>query len=225
MRSSSRYSLHLERSTSVGDIGSSFNPGLGTDDDYIPTVTEKKSQPQPPSVTPSQTTKMESKDSKPTERSNAARPSQHPSGPSHNSGNLLKRAAPRMAELLSHGSAANSVSKDEEERSTQPRPRVIEGIFFIRSPEREVLAAKKIDEDDEVGLFGEFIKKCTLCKKEFKMNKDVYMYNDSPFCSSDCREDRIALDGFSKEEFGLGKEDKKTMKSLRKDLNQLQMYM
>ncbi|KAI3441988.1 uncharacterized protein J3R85_001564 [Psidium guajava] len=225
MRSSRRHSLHLERSTSVGDIGSSFNPGLCTDDDCIPTIAKKKFQPQPAIAKPYQTTKRESRDSKPTELSNAARSSRDPSRPADNSGNLSKQATPAMVELLSHVSAANSVSKDEEQHSTRPRPRVIEGIFFIRSPERELLAAKKIDEDDELGLFGEFIKECTLCKKELKTDKDVYMYNASPFCSSDCRDDRIALDGFNRKDFGLGKEDQKTMKSLKKDLNQLQTYL
>ncbi|KAL3727189.1 hypothetical protein ACJRO7_032007 [Eucalyptus globulus] len=102
---------------------------------------------------PSQTTNKELKDSKSAERSNATRPSQEPSKPSQNSGNLLKQAVPTMARLLSHVSAANSVSKDEEQYSTCPRPQVIEGIFFFSSPERELLAAKKIDEE-ELRLFG-----------------------------------------------------------------------
>ncbi|KAI6693281.1 hypothetical protein NL676_020991 [Syzygium grande] len=177
MHSSRRYRLHLEHSTSVGDIGSPCNPGPSIDDDYIPTITKKKFQPQPAVVKPSQMTSTESKDSKPAKRSNATRPSREPTEPSQNCGNLLKQAAPAMAGLLSHVSAANSVSKDEEQHSTRQQPRVIEGIFFIRSPERELAAAKKIDEDDELG-----------------------------------------------KDFGLGKEDQKTMKSLRKDLNQLQMY-
>ncbi|KAL3750065.1 hypothetical protein ACJRO7_011101 [Eucalyptus globulus] len=226
MRSSRRYRLHLERSTSVGDIGSSFKPGPCIDEDYIPTtVAREKFRPQPAIMKPSQTTNTGLNDSKPAERSNVVRPSQDPRQLSQNSGNRLQRAMPAVVESLSCVSAVNSKSKDKEQRSTRSRPPVIEGIFFFGSPERELSTAKKIDEDDELELFGEFIEKCTLCNKKFEPDKDVYMYKDRPFCSSDCRDDQIALDGFKRKDFGLGKDDQKTMMSLRKDLNRLQEHL
>ncbi|KAL3727183.1 hypothetical protein ACJRO7_032001 [Eucalyptus globulus] len=191
---SGRYSLHLDRSTS-GDIGSSSYQGLCTDDDYIPTIEKKKLQPQSAIMKPFQNTNTESKGSKPAERSNATRPSEAPGESSQNPSILLKQAAPTPAELLSHLSEADSMSKDVEQHSRQPRPPMIEGIFFIRSPEREVSEAKKIDESNELGPFGEFIEKCTWCKKEFQPDNDVYMYSDQPFCSSDCRNKRIASMG------------------------------
>ncbi|KAF7848300.1 hypothetical protein BT93_L2117 [Corymbia citriodora subsp. variegata] len=131
---------------------------------------------------PFQSTNMESKGSKPAERSNATRPSEAPSEPSQNPRNLLKQAAPATAELLSHVSEANFVS-----------------------PERELSEARKIDESNELGLFGEFIKKCTLCKKEFQPSNDVYMYGDQPFCSSDCRDDQIAATDSAENIWGLAR--------------------
>ncbi|KAI6693279.1 hypothetical protein NL676_020989 [Syzygium grande] len=169
-----------ESSDRTTRMGKGKKVGLG-DGEEVPSS--------PAIVNPSQTTSTESRDSEPAKRSNATRPSQEPKERSQNCGNLLKQAAPAMAGLLSHVSATNSASKDEEQHLTQPRPQR------------------------------------TLCKKEFKPDKDVYMYNDRPYCSSDCRDDRIALDGFRRKDFGLGKEDQKTMKSLREDLNKLQMNL
>ncbi|KAL3727193.1 hypothetical protein ACJRO7_032011 [Eucalyptus globulus] len=111
-RSSRRYSLHLGRSTSVGDIGSSLNPALSVDDNYIPVITTKKFQQQPAVMKPSQKTNKELKDSRLAERSNATRPSQGPSKPSQNSGNLLKQPVPTMARLT-RKSLAKKIDEDE----------------------------------------------------------------------------------------------------------------
>ncbi|KAI6693276.1 hypothetical protein NL676_020986 [Syzygium grande] len=100
MRLLRRYRLHLERSTSVGDIGPLCDPTPCIDDNYTPMTMKKKFQLQPAIVRPSQMMSIEPKDSKPAERSNATRPSQEPSEPSQNPGNLLKQAA-TMAGLLS----------------------------------------------------------------------------------------------------------------------------
>ncbi|KAF7848299.1 hypothetical protein BT93_L2116 [Corymbia citriodora subsp. variegata] len=154
---------------------------------------------------PFQSMNTESKGSKPAEDSNATRHSEAPSGSSQNPSNLLKQAAPATAKILSHASEANSMSKDVEQHSRRPQPPSIEGIFFIRSPERELSEAKKIDKSNDLGLFGEFIKKCTLCKKEFQPNNDVYMYGDQPFCSSDCRDDQIAATGSAENIWGLAR--------------------
>ncbi|KAI6693278.1 hypothetical protein NL676_020988 [Syzygium grande] len=120
MPTSRRCSLHLERSTSVGNIGSSSNRGLCTGDDYIPTITKKKFQPQPTITKPSQKTNPESEGSKPAERSNATRTSQDPSEPSQNPSNLLKQAAPATAKLLSQVLEVNSASKNAEQHSRRP---------------------------------------------------------------------------------------------------------
>lgn len=76
-----------------------------------------------------------------------------------------------------------------------------------------------------IGAIWELIKKCALCKKEFKSDNVVYMYSDNPFCSSNCCNNKITLDRFNRKDFGLDKVDQKTMKSLRKDLNVLHMHL
>ncbi|KAG7997035.1 hypothetical protein I3843_01G190800 [Carya illinoinensis] len=48
--------------------------------------------------------------------------------------------------------------------------------------------------------FGDFLKACSLCKKKLLVEKDVYMYGYlNAFCSAECRDYRIALDGFEKQ--------------------------
>ncbi|PQQ06048.1 hypothetical protein Pyn_08947 [Prunus yedoensis var. nudiflora] len=47
--------------------------------------------------------------------------------------------------------------------------------------------------------FRAFLKCCSLCKKQLKQDGDVYMYGYlTAYCSPDCRDDQMALDGFDK---------------------------
>ncbi|GAV80608.1 DUF581 domain-containing protein [Cephalotus follicularis] len=80
-------------------------------------------------------------------------------------------------------------------RAQREKPR--DGILTLYSPERETstnVEPKK--EKGELG-FGEFLDACSLCKKKFKQDMDIFMYGYlKAFCSPDCRDDQIALDGF-----------------------------
>ncbi|KAH7573821.1 hypothetical protein ACOSP7_007688 [Xanthoceras sorbifolium] len=80
-------------------------------------------------------------------------------------------------------------------REEEPRPRV---TWTLGSPERgdsSLSKTKKIDEG-----YCAFLKNCSLCKKKLDLEEDLYMYGYlSAFCSPECRDDQIALDGFDKE--------------------------
>ncbi|KAK5804995.1 uncharacterized protein LOC128280490 [Gossypium arboreum] len=66
-------------------------------------------------------------------------------------------------------------------------------IFMLGSPERR----REIKKDEG---FGIFFQNCSLCKKKLKPHKDIYIYGYlGAFCSIDCRDDRIALDGIDNE--------------------------
>ncbi|XP_040956195.1 uncharacterized protein [Gossypium hirsutum] len=83
-------------------------------------------------------------------------------------------------------------------------------IFMLGSPERR----REIKKDEG---FGIFFQNCSLCKKKLKPDKDIYIYGYvrhdflplvldirvyyylGAFCSVDCRDDRIALDGIDNE--------------------------
>lgn len=70
-------------------------------------------------------------------------------------------------------------------------------IFFIEPLEKEIEGSKKREPDRS---YGEFLKACSLCKKKLDQNKDVFMYGFlGAFCSTDCRQKRIDLDGFNEE--------------------------
>ncbi|WCJ20079.1 hypothetical protein M5689_002338 [Euphorbia peplus] len=60
-------------------------------------------------------------------------------------------------------------------------------IFTIGSPEKEI---EKFTEG-----FGEFLQNCYFCKKRLNAC-DIFMYNDHPFCTVVCRENKMKLDGF-----------------------------
>ncbi|XP_015888118.3 FCS-Like Zinc finger 6 [Ziziphus jujuba] len=48
--------------------------------------------------------------------------------------------------------------------------------------------------------FGAFLKACSLCKKKLKVDDDLFMYGYlRAFCSPECRDDQIALDGYDRE--------------------------
>ncbi|KDP40208.1 hypothetical protein JCGZ_02206 [Jatropha curcas] len=90
----------------------------------------------------------------------------------------------------------SSASKPVKE--SQPTHR--QCIFSLDTPENQknelTLYANK-----EYGKgFGEFLKACSLCKKKLDGGQSLYMYGYlGAFCSRECREDRMALDGFDKE--------------------------
>ncbi|KAG8636729.1 FCS-Like Zinc finger 2 isoform X2 [Manihot esculenta] len=46
--------------------------------------------------------------------------------------------------------------------------------------------------------FGEFLNACFLCKKKLQVGQNLYIYLGA-FCSPECREDQMDLDGFEKE--------------------------
>ncbi|TXG72095.1 hypothetical protein EZV62_000674 [Acer yangbiense] len=86
---------------------------------------------------------------------------------------------------------ATAVKPPEE----KPRPEVTFTIGDSDSEDndsRSKTTKKKVDEG-----FCAFLKNCSLCKKKFEKKKDIHMYGYlQAFCSTDCREDQIALDGF-----------------------------
>ncbi|KAK2647064.1 hypothetical protein Ddye_022259 [Dipteronia dyeriana] len=86
---------------------------------------------------------------------------------------------------------ATAVKPPEE----KPRPQVTFTIGDSDSEDNDSRSKKKVDEG-----FCAFLKNCSLCKKKFEKKKDFYMYGYlQAFCSPDCREDQIALDGFYEE--------------------------
>ncbi|CAN6927966.1 hypothetical protein YC2023_075848 [Brassica napus] len=43
-----------------------------------------------------------------------------------------------------------------------------------------------------------FTNQCILCKKKIDPNKsDIYMYNDAPYCTEECREKQLKADGIN----------------------------
>ncbi|KAK3190097.1 hypothetical protein Dsin_029658 [Dipteronia sinensis] len=91
---------------------------------------------------------------------------------------------------------ATAVKPPEE----KPRPQV---TFTIGDSDREDndSRSKKTKKKKKVDAF---LKNCSLCKKKFEKKNDFYMYGYlQAFCTPDCREDQIALDGFYEE---VGKE-------------------
>lgn len=84
-----------------------------------------------------------------------------------------------------------TIAKSREEK---PPPRV---EWTLGSPGTDDSQSDKKKVDD--GFCG-FLKACSLCKKKLKVTADVYMYGYlRAFCSAECRDDQIALDGFDKE--------------------------
>ncbi|KAJ4722505.1 Protein of unknown function (DUF581) [Melia azedarach] len=87
----------------------------------------------------------------------------------------------------------------------QPPPRPV--AWTLGSLETvDMQSNKKVDD----GFCG-FLKACSLCKKKLEETADVYMYGYlRAFCSPECRDDQIAVDGFDKEfskqptEMGMG---------------------
>ncbi|KAK4855978.1 hypothetical protein QYF36_012928 [Acer negundo] len=84
---------------------------------------------------------------------------------------------------------------ESDSEDKKPRPEVTFTIGDSDSEDNDSQSKttkKKVDE----GFCG-FLKNCSLCKKKFEKKKDFYMYGYlQAFCSPDCREDRILLDGF-----------------------------
>ncbi|XP_031403294.1 uncharacterized protein LOC116212754 [Punica granatum] len=72
-----------------------------------------------------------------------------------------------------------------------------QSIFFIGFPQKEA------GDDSRAIGFGDLVKSCASCKKEFESEKDVYMYRASAFCSLECRDKRIASDGYTRKQVGL----------------------
>ncbi|KAJ8768364.1 hypothetical protein K2173_021517 [Erythroxylum novogranatense] len=81
--------------------------------------------------------------------------------------------------------------------------------FTIGSPEKEeekknnnswTLKKKKKKQQQQSGEGIEgFLRSCFLCKKKLHKDKDLYMYQYNclgAFCSPDCRDDQIVMDGF-----------------------------
>ncbi|XVF28796.1 hypothetical protein REPUB_Repub15cG0062500 [Reevesia pubescens] len=94
------------------------------------------------------------------------------------------RTAPKMVKESSKPMQQPTVVVSRKEK--QPK----KSIFTLGSPERKN-KSKKLDEG-----FGVFLQACSLCKKNLKPDKDIYMYGYlGAFCTADCRDDRIALDG------------------------------
>ncbi|XP_021689152.2 uncharacterized protein LOC110671081 isoform X2 [Hevea brasiliensis] len=79
----------------------------------------------------------------------------------------------------------------EKQRTRQCR------IFTFGSPIREKNDALPKNKKPGQG-FGEFLNACFLCKKKLEEGQDLYMYLGA-FCSPECREDQMGLDGFEKE--------------------------
>ncbi|OWM75020.1 hypothetical protein CDL15_Pgr021371 [Punica granatum] len=70
-------------------------------------------------------------------------------------------------------------------------------ISFIRFPQKEAG-----DDIRAIGS-GDLVKSCASCKKEFESEKDVYMCRGRAFCSLECRDKRIASDGYTRKQVGL----------------------
>ncbi|PQQ11129.1 hypothetical protein Pyn_08370 [Prunus yedoensis var. nudiflora] len=79
----------------------------------------------------------------------------------------------------------------------QPQSQHQPSIFRLNSPTEEKSDFVFKEQPDEG--FRAFLKCCSLCKKQLKQDGDVYMYGYlTAYCSPDCRDDQMALDGFDK---------------------------
>lgn len=191
---SKRYSLHIDRSTSSGDIGllaRSTDDDLSAWNDRKPTflpanklrTDAKSSRSQPLKEAPEQ-------DAKPS----VASPSQNPSSTHPSCGN----------------SGAALIS-EQWKNPSRASPAVRKGIFFIEPLEREAVKGTP--------RFGDLVKSCAWCNEEFDTKNNVDMYRGRPFCSSKCRDARIASDGYTKRQVGLEGNDGSTTKILRRNPN------
>ncbi|KAJ9182147.1 hypothetical protein P3X46_006173 [Hevea brasiliensis] len=70
-------------------------------------------------------------------------------------------------------------------------------ILTLGLPERESNDARPKNKKPGTG-FGEFLKACFLCKKKLLQDKDTYIHLGA-FCSPECREYQMDLDGFDQE--------------------------
>ncbi|KAB1218142.1 hypothetical protein CJ030_MR3G014448 [Morella rubra] len=91
--------------------------------------------------------------------------------------------------------ATNSSSPPAAKQEQQPRKSILTlGSPTIWEPNDEGSKNKPNER------FGEFFQTCSLCKKKLQEDGDLYMYGYlGAFCSAECRDDRIALDGFYKQ--------------------------
>ncbi|XP_058000796.1 uncharacterized protein LOC131179097 [Hevea brasiliensis] len=101
------------------------------------------------------------------------------------------------------GPAPITTSKTVKEYSQPPvsaeKQQTRHCIFTLGSPERENNDARPKNKKPDNG-FGEFLKACFLCKKKLLQDKDIYLYGHlGAFCSPECREYRMDLDGFDQE--------------------------
>ncbi|XP_031278082.1 uncharacterized protein LOC116136531 [Pistacia vera] len=100
-----------------------------------------------------------------------------------------------LLEIKKHPALVNNNVKPREEK----KPHTRRVTWTWGSPERNDSVSKSRKKKLDEG-FCAFLEGCALCKKKLKENVDVYMYGYlSAFCSPECRDDQIALDGFDKE--------------------------
>ncbi|CAB4261555.1 unnamed protein product [Prunus armeniaca] len=79
----------------------------------------------------------------------------------------------------------------------QPQSQPQESIFRLNSPTEEESDYVFKEQPDEG--FRAFLKCCSLCKKQLARDKDVHMYGYlTAYCSPECRDTQMALDGFDK---------------------------
>ncbi|OWM74303.1 hypothetical protein CDL15_Pgr008617 [Punica granatum] len=92
-----------------------------------------------------------------------------------------------------HSRSENHVQQLLRAASTLPK----KSIFFIGFPEKET--------GDDIRAIGyrDLVKSCASCKKELEPEKDVYIYRAQTFCSLNCRDKPIALDGYTGKQVGL----------------------
>ncbi|PKI56034.1 hypothetical protein CRG98_023574 [Punica granatum] len=172
--SSRRYRLHLDRSTSSGNIGL-----LTRSDDNDLLSCHRKKFPVDSKV------------------STDAKPSNY--HPPEVPGQVVK---PSVVKSSKNPRDSDQKSEDSSLRSEQQQiplrkaPAARKSIFFVGSPEKLLVA----DDVRAIG-FGDLVKSCASCKKEFEPKKDVQMYHGRPFCSFKCRDARIASDGYTKKQY------------------------
>ncbi|THU65592.1 hypothetical protein C4D60_Mb05t05270 [Musa balbisiana] len=67
----------------------------------------------------------------------------------------------------------------------------------LSSPAPRRLFSYGFDEDEVDGECEprHFLDSCSLCRKPLSRNRDIFMYRgDTPFCSEECRQERIEID-------------------------------